>query len=181
MKLWTSIALAATLTLGSFSAFAHDYKVGDLTLVHPWTRATPPKAKAGGGFIEIINSGTEADRLVGARSDFAAKVEIHEMAVTDGIMRMRELDNGIEIPAGGTVALEPGGLHIMFMGLKQPFEEGSTVPVVLTFEKAGDYAIDLAVAKMGAKASGKDGHDHGHGDHGKMNHGTDGHNHSDHN
>ncbi|MET1414112.1 copper chaperone PCu(A)C [Roseibium sp. HPY-6] len=161
MKLWTSIAAAAALTFVSLSSFAADYKAGDLTLSKTWTRATPPKAKAGGGFVEIMNSGATADRLVAASSDVAAKVEIHEMAVTDGIMKMRELNDGIEIPAGETVTLQPGGLHIMFMGLNQSFEEGTTVPVVLTFEKAGDVAIDLDVAKMGAKSM-----DHGHGDHG---------------
>ncbi|WP_299480071.1 copper chaperone PCu(A)C [uncultured Roseibium sp.] len=160
MKLWTSVAAAAALTLVSLSSFAADYKAGDLTLSKTWTRATPPKAKAGGGFVEIVNSGSEADRLVAASSDVAAKVEIHEMSVTDGVMKMRELEDGIEIPAGETVTLQPGGLHIMFMGLNKSFEEGATVPVVLTFEKAGDVAIDLDVAKMGAKSM-----DHGHKNH----------------
>jgi copper(I)-binding protein len=87
------------------------------------------------------------------------------MSVTDGVMKMREMENGIEIPAGETVALKPGGLHIMFMGLTRSFEEGTTVPVVLTFEKAGDVAVDLSVAKMGAKSPAGGGMDHG-----KMNH-----------
>ena len=162
MKFWTSIAAATALTLVSLSALASDYQAGDLTLSKTWTRATPPKAKAGGGFVEIVNSGTEGDRLVSASSDVAAKVEIHEMAVTDGVMKMRKMETGIEIPAGETVTLKPGGLHIMFMGLNQSFEEGTTVPVVLTFEKAGDVAIDLDVAKMGAKTMehGHAGHNH---------------------
>lgn len=157
MNLWKSVAAAAALTLASLSAFAHEYKAGDLTLIHPWTRATPPRAQSGGGFVEIINNGSEADRLIAVSTDAAAKVEVHQMAVNDGVMTMREVEGGVEIPAGGTVALQPGGLHIMFMGLNHPFEEGKRVPVVLTFEKAGDVAVELAVEKMGAKSSG-DGH-----------------------
>ncbi|PVB62986.1 copper chaperone PCu(A)C [Labrenzia sp. 011] len=175
MKLWTSIAAATALTVFSLSALAADYKVGDLTITSAWTRATPPKAKAGGGFIEITNNGTEDDRLIAAASDVAGKVELHEMAVTDGVMTMREKENGIEIPAGETVALQPGGLHIMFMGLNQPFKEGTTVPVVLTFETAGDVAVELDVAKMGAKSMKG-----GHGDHGKMGHGKMDHSKMDH-
>ncbi|MBN9669237.1 copper chaperone PCu(A)C [Roseibium aggregatum] len=165
MNFMKTLAAAAALTLVSFSVSAMDYTVGDLTISKAWTRATPPKAKAGGGFIEIVNNGSEADRLVAAKSDVSGKVELHEMAVIDDIMKMREMKGGIEIPAGETVTLQPGGLHIMFMGLSQPFEEGSTVPVVLTFEKAGDVSIELPVAKMGAKEMG-----HGAMDHSKMDH-----------
>lgn len=165
MKFWKSIAAATALTFVSLAATAGDYTAGDLSISHAWTRATPPKAKTGGGFVEIVNSGAEADRLVKASSDVAGKVELHEMAVTDGVMKMRELEGGIDIPAGETVTLKPGGLHIMFMGLNQSFEEGATVPVVLTFEKAGDVAVELAIAKMGAKSM-----EAGHMDHGKMDH-----------
>lgn len=165
MKLWKTLAAAATLTLASVSAQAADYTAGPLELSHAWTRATPPRAKAGGGFVEIVNTGSEADRLVAASSDVAGKVELHEMAVTDGVMKMRKLSDGIEIPAGETVALKPGGLHIMFIGLNQPFEKGTSVPVVLTFEKAGEVSVDLAVAKMGAKSMDHSGMKHGKMDH----------------
>ncbi|MGS4885170.1 MULTISPECIES: copper chaperone PCu(A)C [unclassified Roseibium] len=175
MKLWTSVAAAAALSLVSMTAIAADYSAGSLELSNAWTRATPPKAKAGGGFIEIVNTGTEADRLVAASSDVSKKVELHEMAVTDGVMKMREMENGIEIPAGETVSLKPGGLHIMFMGLNQSFEEGTSVPVVLTFEKAGDVAVELPVAKMGAKAM-----DHGKMDHSGHDHSSDDHSGHDH-
>lgn len=175
MKLWTSLAAAAALSLVSLTSFAADYKAGDLMLSKAWTRATPPKAKAGGGFIEIVNTGSGDDRLIAASSNVSKKVELHEMAVTDGIMKMREMEGGIEIPAGETVTLQPGGLHIMFMGLNQSFDEGGKIPVVLTFEKAGDVAVELPVAKMGAKSMdhGKmdhGSHDHEGDDHSKMNH-----------
>jgi periplasmic copper chaperone A len=167
MKLWKSVAAAATLVLVSYSAVADDYTVGDLTVSHAWTRATPPKAKAGGGFVEIVNNGSDADRLIAVSSDVAGKVEIHEMAVTDGVMKMRKLEGGVEIPVGETVTLKPGGLHIMFMGLNQSFDQGSKVPVVLTFEKAGDVSVDLAVAKMGAKSMKGGKMDHSKMDHSK--------------
>ena len=152
MNYWKSVVAAAAISLLSVPAIAEDYTIGDLTLSQTWTRATPPKAKAGGGFVSITNNGQSADRLVAASSDVAAKVELHEMAVTDGVMKMRQMDNGIAIPAGETVSLKPGGLHIMFMGLKQSFEQGTSIPVVLTFENAGEIAVDLSVAKMGAKS-----------------------------
>ncbi|WP_428644446.1 copper chaperone PCu(A)C [Roseibium sp.] len=169
MTLWKSVAAAAALAFVSLSALADDYKAGDLTLNHPWTRATPPNAKAGGGFVEIVNNGTETERLIAVSSNAAARTEIHEMAVTDGVMTMRPLAGGIDIPAGETVSLQPGGLHIMFMGLNEPFKEGTRIPVVLTFEKAGEVSVELAVDKMGAKApmAGKMGH--GEGGHGNMN------------
>jgi len=165
MKLLKTLVAATALSLASFSVSAMDYTVGDLTISKAWTRATPPKARAGGGFIEIVNTGSEDDRLVAAQSDVSGKVELHEMAVIDGIMKMREMEGGIEIPAGETVILQPGGLHIMFMGLKQSFEEGTTVPVILTFEKAGEVTVELPVAKMGVKEM-----DHSAMDHGKMDH-----------
>lgn len=170
MTFWKSLAAAAALSLVSVIAHAEDYTIGDLTVGQTWTRATPPKAKAGGGFVEIVNNGTEADRLIAVSSDVAERTELHEMAVTDGVMKMRELEGGIEIPAGGTVTLKPGGLHIMFMGLNGSFEEGTKVPLVLTFEKAGDLAVELDVAKMGAKSPEGGQMDHSSGDHGNMDH-----------
>ena len=165
----TLAAAAAALTLVSVSALAEGIMHGDLMISHTWTRATPPNAKAAGGFVEIMNKGSEADRLIAASADVSAKVEIHEMAVVDDVMKMRELEDGIQIPAGETVTLKPGGLHIMFMGLHEGFKEGTHIPVTLTFEKAGDVAIELDVAKMGSKEMNHDhGHDHGH-DHSKHN------------
>ncbi|TYC52784.1 copper chaperone PCu(A)C [Rhodobacterales bacterium] len=171
MNFLKTLTAAAALSLVCTSAFAMDYKVGDLTVSQTWTRATPPKAKAGGGFVEVTNNGSEDDQLVAASSDVSDKVELHEMAVTDGVMTMRELKDGIPIPAGETVTLQPGGLHIMFMGLNQSFKEGTKVPVVLTFEKAGDLEVELDVAKMGAKTQSHEGMDHSKMDHSKMDHG----------
>jgi copper(I)-binding protein len=142
----------AVLAGGMFSAptFAHDYKVGSLVITHPWTRATAPTAKAGGGFLVIENKGSTPDRLVAAESNASQKVEIHEMKMDGTVMRMRELAGGLEIPPGGSVMLKPGGYHIMFMELKAPFAKGAKVPVTLVFEKAGKVDVDFAVQDMGA-------------------------------
>ncbi|WP_417670701.1 copper chaperone PCu(A)C [Roseibium sp.] len=151
MTLLKSLAAAAMLTLAATSSFASDVVKGDITISKTWTRATPPKAMAGGGFAEITNNGSQDDRLVAASSPAAGRVELHEMAVTDGVMKMREMENGIPVAAGETVSLKPGGLHIMFMKLNAPFRRGETVPVTLTFEKAGNVDIELNVEKIGAK------------------------------
>ena len=95
---------------------------------NPWTRATPPTAPTGGGFLTITNKGTTPDRLIAVRSPASSKVELHEMKMDGNIMRMREIEKGIEIPPGATVELKPGGFHIMFMELKAPFAKDAKVP-----------------------------------------------------
>jgi hypothetical protein len=144
-------ALAASLLLVA-PAFAQDGAVhlGDLNLTAPFTRATLPNAPVGGGFLSIENAGGTADRLVSASSPAAAMVQIHEMAMEGDVMKMRQLADGLELPAGETVTLAPGGFHLMFMGLTQAFVEGETVPVTLVFEKAGPVELELPV--MGAAA-----------------------------
>ena len=115
--------------------------LGELSLAGPFTRATLPAAKSGGGYVAITNNG-------------AVMVQLHEMKMEGDQMKMAEKAGGIEIPAGETVLLAPGGLHIMFMGLKAPFVEGASVPVTLTFERAGTIDIDLAVMAVGAESAG---------------------------
>ena len=144
--------LAAALVLAALPAAAHDYKLGTLEIATPWTRATAPTAKSGGGFMTITNKGSTADRLVAARSTVSAKVEIHEMKMDGSVMRMRELEKGLDIPAGATVALKPGGFHIMFMELKAPFAVNGKVPLTLVFEKAGSIDVEMSVEAMGAGA-----------------------------
>ena len=134
------------------SALALDYKLGAIEIRQPWTRATPPTAESGGGFLVLTNTGTTPDRLIAVKSPAADKVEIHEMKMDGNVMRMRELEKGIEIPPGATVELKPGGFHIMFMGLKAPFAKDAKVPLTLVFEKAGSIDVELQVAAMGAGA-----------------------------
>jgi copper(I)-binding protein len=145
------LALAASFALLALPAGALDYKLGALEIGQPWTRATPPTAPSGGGFLTITNTGTTPDRLLAVKSPAADKVEIHEMKMDGNVMRMRELEKGIEIAPGGTVELKPGGFHLMFMGLKAPFAKDAKVPATLVFEKAGSIDVDLMVQAMGAQ------------------------------
>jgi copper(I)-binding protein len=136
-------------------ALATNYKLGSLEIDSPWTRATAPTAPSGGGYLTITNAGPTPDRLVGASCPAAAaKVQVHEMKMDGDIMRMRELEHGLEIPAGGKVALAPGGFHLMMTGLKAPLKQGTRVPCTLTFEKAGSIDVELAVESIGAMRPG---------------------------
>jgi len=133
------------------SSYAEDVKAGDLVISQAWTRATPGGAKTGGGFLTIENKGTAPDKLIGASADAAGKVEVHEMAMTDGVMKMRPLEHGLAIEPGKSVKLAPGGYHLMIMDLKNPLKEGDKLPVTLQFEKAGKVAVTLDVEGVGAK------------------------------
>jgi copper(I)-binding protein len=146
------LTIFAALALFALAAHAHDYKLGTLGIETPWARATPAGAQSGGGFMKLVNRGTAADRLISARSAAADKVEIHEMKMDGNIMRMRELEKGLELPAGATVELKPGGYHIMFMGLKAPFARGASIPITLVFEKAGSIDVEMKVEAMGSAA-----------------------------
>ncbi len=146
--------LAAAVSVLVLPATAQDYKIGSLEITTPWSRATPPSARTGGGFMTITNKGTTADRLVTARSSVSDKVEIHEVQMDGSVMRMRELAKGLEIPPGATVMLKPGGYHIMFMELKAPFAKDAKVPLTLVFEKAGSLDVQLNVEAMGAMPQG---------------------------
>jgi copper(I)-binding protein len=164
MRISIIAALAAAFVSVSAASttLAHEIEVGSLTLTDLWTRATPPGAPTGGGFLTITNHGSQADRLIAVSSPAAAENQIHEMAVVDGVMSMKEVP-GIEIPAGGAVSLAPGGYHLMFIGLKQPLVEGEQLPVTLTFEKAG--AIDTYLHVIAIGAMGLDGSMGEHQDH----------------
>jgi copper(I)-binding protein len=147
----TAAALASALLLAQ-AASAHEFELGDLTIGHPWSRATLPGAKVAAGYLTVKNAGSTPDRLVSVTADIAGKGEIHEMTVKDGVMNMRPLAGGIEIPAGGEIKLEPGSYHVMFMELKAPAVEGVKFPGTLTFEKAGPVRVEFAVEKAGGEA-----------------------------
>lgn len=146
------LSLIAAAALLASPVWAQAYKLGSLEIDQPWTRATAPTAKTGGGFLTITNKGTTPDRLIAARSAVSNKAEVHEMKMDGNVMRMRELEKGLEIPPGATVTLKPGGFHIMFMELKAPFAKDARIPVTLVFEKAGSIDVELAVRALGAGA-----------------------------
>lgn len=150
------IALAS-LAIWSTQAFAQEYKLGELEIAHPWSRATLPGAKVATGYLVIKNNGTTDDRLLSVTAEISGKAEIHEMKMTDGVMSMRPLKQGLEIPAGGEVKLEPQSYHLMFMDLAAPAVEGTKFPGTLTFEKAGTLSVEFAVDKAGGDHSAHGG------------------------
>jgi hypothetical protein len=123
---------------------------GDLTIDAAWSRATPAGATVGAGYLRIKNSGTAPDVLTGVSSPVAERIEVHEMTMTDGIMRMRQLTGGLEIKPADTVELAPGGMHLMFMGLKAPLKAGDRFFATLTFKHAAAIEVEFAVAPIGA-------------------------------
>ena len=146
------LAAAAVLSLLSVVtlASAHEFKAGDLTIGHPWSRATPEGAKVAGGFLTLTNAGSQPDRLVGVSSPISTKGEVHEMAIDGkGVMTMRPVEGGLEIPAGETVELKPGSYHLMFMGLTARPAEGERFAATLEFEKAGTVDVEFTVEAMG--------------------------------
>ncbi|WP_217577910.1 copper chaperone PCu(A)C [Mesorhizobium sp. GbtcB19] len=156
------IAVLALLLLFACipAALAHEFKVGDLEIEHPWSRATPPGAKVAGGYFTVVNKGSAPDRLLSITSDISEKAELHAMGVKDGVMTMRPVEGGLEIPAGGKVALKPGAYHLMFTGLKRQPKQGEKFPATLTFEKAGSVKVEFLVEGMGETGSGDMDMDH---------------------
>ncbi len=154
-------ALPAVSGLVVVSVAAHEFKAGDLLLKHPWTRATAKGVEMGGGFVTIVNTGSQADKLVGASFALAGRADVHEMKMEGDVMKMRQLEGGLDIPAGATVELKPGSSHLMFMKLTAPLEAGTKVKGSLIFEKAGEVPVEFAVEAIDAKAMGHNagGHD----------------------
>lgn len=130
-------------------AHAREHTIGDLTIDHPSSRATPPGATVGVGYMKITNNGTEPDRLVGAGTPAASRVQLHQSVEKDGMTQMIEQEEGIEIPGGASIELSPGGYHMMLMGLERPLKKGETVPMTLRFERAGEIGVMLEVEGIG--------------------------------
>ena len=151
-----SLLAGLLILLGGEASLAHEFKRGDLTIEHPWARATPPGAAVGGGYLVIQNGGSSADRLLSATAEICDHVEMHAMAVKDGVMTMTPLPDGVEIPAGGSVAFSPSANHLMLMQLKQPLKEGEEFHGTLTFEKTGTIEVHFAVESMGAEGPEED-------------------------
>jgi copper(I)-binding protein len=150
-KLATAVFLATVLAA---PARAEEVKAGDLVITQAWTRATPGGAKVAGGYLTIENKGAVPDRLIGGTVEVAARVEVHEMAMNNGVMTMRPLAPGLAVEPGKTVKLAPGGYHLMMLELKAPLKQGDKLPVTLQFEKAGKVQVSFDVAGVGAQAPG---------------------------
>ncbi|WP_142847346.1 copper chaperone PCu(A)C [Telmatospirillum sp. J64-1] len=164
-----TILLAAGLAVAAFvqPAMAAEFTAGSITVSEPWARATPPTARVGGGFMQIVNNGEQPDRLVGASSPIAPDVELHTHVREGEVMRMRPVDH-IDLPPGETVSMQPGGLHVMFIGLEKPLVQDEVVPVTLEFEQAGSLEIQMEVRGVGAMLRDvPEGHQGGHGHRGQ--------------
>ncbi|MGB1873280.1 MAG: copper chaperone PCu(A)C [Candidatus Puniceispirillaceae bacterium] len=165
MKTASTLAFAFVLSLLT-SGIASVSAMNGLETSEVQLRATAPGMTATGGYLTIHNHMDKADRLVGVSADFAAKAEIHTMANENGVMKMRPLPDGIEIPAGGMVELAPGGMHLMLMGLKQTLEAGQMLEVELTFASGRTLRLPAHVKRPGdiggGDMSGGHGHSHNH-------------------
>ncbi len=166
----TLVLLASMAVAGDKSQDGHAMKDGDMAAMamgpiliqDAYARASTPSAKSGAAFMMIMNEGDSADRLIAASSPVAQRIELHTHKEDDaGIMRMTEVEGGIEIPADGMAMLERGGQHLMFMGLTEPFTDGSAIEVTLTFEQAGDIMVEIPVDLNRKPQAGAHG---GHGD-----------------
>ena len=133
------------------ASLAQSFAASPITIERPWARASAPGQAVGGGFMTILHQGATEDRLVSATTPIAREVQIHTMNMDGGVMRMRPVEGGLAIPAGGRVVLQPGGLHLMFMELSAPLVAGSTFPVTLRFANAGDIKVEFNIEARTAR------------------------------
>lgn len=164
LALAAGLAVAALSPLAAPQARADDVKLGDITLSHPMARPNLPNRPTA-AYVMIANGGAEADRLVAASAPDFEAAELHTVIKDGDVMKMQPVE-AIEIPAGGMVELAPGGYHIMLFGAKKMFMPGDMMPLVLTFEKAGEAAVEAVVKKIDPSQMG-----HGQMGHGQMGHG----------
>jgi copper(I)-binding protein len=134
----------ALLAAGVLAGPAAEYRVGALGISHPWSRPTAAGMPMGVAYLAITNHGKSPDSLIAASSPAAARVEIHESRIVDGVARMRPLTQ-VAIAAGATVKIEPGGIHLMLVDLKSPLTAGKPVPLTLEFRGAGRITVNLSV------------------------------------
>ena len=133
------------------NSLAHEYKIGNLKILHPYIIETPPGARTAGGYMKIVNTGNQTDYLSLVTVEFTKVTEIHEMKMENDVMKMRKIKGGLEIPAGGFTELKHEGYHIMFMNLHKPMIKGETHEGTLYFEKTGNIKVIFTVEKMDFK------------------------------
>lgn len=150
-RFFSSLVACLMFFSANLFAFAEDIIIDDLHFSAPTIRLAPPGAPVSAGYLTISNHGDQTDRLLSISVDFAEKSEIHEMKMEGDIMKMRPLSEGILIEPGQTITLEPGGLHFMFMKVKEPLRERASKKAVLQFEKAGQIELDFIVQNVARK------------------------------
>ena len=154
MKQYLRAILGALMLSAFATAFAQEFKKGDLVVEHARTRATAGGQKVAAGYLDLRNGGKEADRVIGAFTPAAERIELHVVIMEREVMKMREVKS-FDVPAGGKIELRPGGPHLMIMGIKRAFKKDERIPVTLRFEKAGDLAIELLVSAIDARPEHK--------------------------
>jgi copper(I)-binding protein len=162
------LVLIGALLAGAAPVSAGDVMAGPLKISAAWARATPKGASIGGGYLTITNTGSTPDTFVGGSTPISGKLEIHEMSMANGVMKMRPVSGGIVIKPGETITLKPGGYHLMFVGLKQQLQQHGQFKATLEFEKAGKVDVDFSIAGIGASGPSASGMGGMTMDHGKM-------------
>ncbi len=148
IKLEIFIAVFVILTT---DLAAHEYKIGNLKILHPYIIKTPPGAVVAGGYMKIVNTSNQFDRLNAVVVKFAESSKIHEMKMENDVMKMREVKGGLKIPAHGSVELKQGGYHIMFMNIIKSMTAGETYEGILFFEKSGNIKVLFSVEEADFK------------------------------
>ncbi|RIJ07655.1 copper chaperone PCu(A)C [Pseudomonas sp. 91RF] len=141
------IVIAALLLPACF-AHAHEYKVGELEIAHPWSQELPPNAPTVAAYFIIHNGGKTADRLLSVDSPIAPTAELHEHVMQGDLMKMQQVPN-VAIPAGGNVTFAPMAYHVMLMNPtdRSLLVDGKRFPLTMHFEKAGNVTVEVAVQK----------------------------------
>jgi len=145
------LMLAVPLLVGVIATSAAQSPSATVAVEKPWARATPGKSTTGAVYMTLVDRATTPDRLIGVSSPVAARAQIHTAGQENGVMKMREVE-ALPVEPGKPIEFKPGGYHIMMLDLKQPLKEGDSVPVTLSFEKAGRVEVIVPVQKVGAMA-----------------------------
>ena len=161
-------SLFFALFISTASLFSQNLLAGNelpdkgVMMMNPWSRPAPPVAVNGAAYVSFHNMGPEQDKLIGARSDIADRVEIHDHIMENGLMKMHHIEDGLTLNSGEKVELEPGGKHLMLLGLNKPLVEGESFQIILQFENAGEKSIEVKIQEKPAAAK-EHGQDHGDG------------------
>ena len=155
MRFFLLFAIGFAITT---SAAAHDYMLGDIHIMKPWSRPLPAVSANGAAYMTLMNKGDTPDRLLSVSTPAAKKAEIHNHTMEGGLMRMRPV-GALDITPGDATVLQPGGMHVMLMGLTEPLVEGRSFPLTLNFERAGSVEVKVMIFEPGEAHQGGMKHD----------------------
>ena len=161
LSMFKHAALAAALLMPACFAYAHQYKIADIEIAHPWSQELPPNAPTVAAYFVIHNAGSTADRLLGVDTPIAESAQLHQHLMEGDVMKMQPVAS-VEVPPGGTVTFAPMAYHVMLVGLKDRslLQDGKHFPMTLHFEKAGAITVDVNVQKQAPPDSMEAMHTH---------------------